>query len=186
MYRHRATGLYINSPRFTLQSVGWQLLFDHFCPTSHIFHAYFISSAWLCQESSWYRNSSVLCRLSSWAICIRPDVFKIFENPHFQLFKNFFFNMEPYGSVHSKTYLLLQIAFELFQTSPKFSSQWSSQKYYLGFFEMFNMLVLFVFVFLFVCFCLFVFCFVCFFFENLKFIYIGKQKKIYYLENDRS
>ncbi len=65
--------------------------------------------------------------------------------------------MEPYGSKRSKTYLLLQIAFELFQTFSKFSSQWSSHKYYLGIFEIFNMFF-FYFVVLFVCFFVVFFC----------------------------
>ena len=46
----------------------------------------------------------------------------------FDFFKIFFFvNMGRYGSENFKTLLLLQIAAESFQTTPEFSSQWSSQ-----------------------------------------------------------
>ncbi len=124
-----------------------------------------------------------------WATYIRPYVIWIFENLHFQIFAIFFFifvNMEPYGSKRSKTYLLLQIAFELLQTFPKFSSQWSSHKYYLGIFEIFNMFFFYYFVVLFVCFFVVFFCL--FFLENLKFPYIsyGETKNCYYLENGPS
>ncbi len=38
----------------------------------------------------------------------------------------------PYGTKNVKTLLLPQIALELFQTFPEFSSQWSSQKFSFG------------------------------------------------------
>ncbi len=58
-----------------------------------------------------------------WAIC--PDIFFIFEKKNFLNFLQIFFvfvNMGPYGSENFKTLLLLQIAFESFQTFPEFSS----------------------------------------------------------------
>ena len=43
-----------------------------------------------------------------------------------------FANMGPYGSNNFKTLLLLQITAESFETFPKFSEQWSSQKLHLA------------------------------------------------------
>ena len=40
-----------------------------------------------------------------------------------------FVNMGPYGTPDFKTLLLLQIIAKSFQTSPEFSSEWSSQNY---------------------------------------------------------
>ena len=75
-------------------------------------------------------------------------------------FFTFFFsalvNTGPYGSKYFKTPLFPHIAFKLFQTSPEFSSQWTSQNYWFSVFRFITMF--FVFVFFFVC--LFVlFCF---------------------------
>ena len=156
------------------------------------------SSAWLCQQSSWNQNLSIVRPfvsqlslnlihrfLSNFGCCfpwaIRSDAFWIFEKKKFhflwiffvfvnmaaqisksyssyksqpkafKLFWNFlpngpykttfgifevlkieilthFFHMGPNGSETFKTLLLLQITTKSFQTSPEFSSQWSSQK----------------------------------------------------------
>ncbi len=44
-----------------------------------------------------------------------------------------FVNIGPNGSQNFKTLLLPQMTFESFQPFPEFSSQWSSQRYCLGF-----------------------------------------------------
>ena len=104
-----------------------------------IFHIF--CSAWLCQQSSWNRNLSVLVRRPS---VVRPSLnlmhyFQILvaatPKPYARTFfeflkKKYFFifflriflvcvSMGPYGSQNVKTLLLLQIATESF---PEFSS----------------------------------------------------------------
>ncbi len=48
---------------------------------------------------------------------------------------HFFVNIKPYGSKNFQTLLPPQITFESVQYFSEFSSQWSSQKYFFGFFE---------------------------------------------------
>ncbi len=77
--------------------------------------------------------------------------------------------MGQYGSQNVKTLLLLQIASKHFQTSPKFSSEWSSQNYF-GTFKIFSFRFLAIFL-----------------FENFEFTIIayGETKSLNYLENGR-
>ncbi len=51
---------------------------------------------------------------------------------HFLKIFLFLVNIRQYGNQYLKTLLLHQIAFDCFQTWPKFSSQWSSPKYCFG------------------------------------------------------
>ncbi len=138
-------------------------------------HYPIFSSAWLCQQRSWYgrfvrRPSSVvrpwsqlylflMCGfLSNLGCCfpwaIPPDVFGIFEKKIFSCLDclGIFFvfgKMEPYASKNFKT-LLLQIAAETFQTSPEYSSQWSSQNTTFGIFKILKIEILMIFFFAFV------------------------------------
>ena len=82
-----------------------------------------------------------------WAI--PPDVFGIFEKKIFSCLDclGIFFvfgKMEPYASKNFKT-LLLQIAAETFQTSPEYSSQWSSQNTTFGIFKILKIEILMIF-----------------------------------------
>ncbi len=123
------------------------------------------SSAWLCQQSSWYGTlsvvrPSVVCVTNisernaqiSFEFWLRlpwlgHTFFEFFKkNPTFSDVLRIFFvfiNIGPYGSENLKT-LLLQIAAESFQTFPEFSSQWSSQNYF-GIFEILSLRFLMIF-----------------------------------------
>ncbi len=53
--------------------------------------------------------------------------------------------MGPNVSENFKTLLLLQIAAKSFETCPEYSSQWSSQNYLLGIFEILSLRFLMIF-----------------------------------------
>ncbi len=99
------------------------------------------SSAWLCQQSSWNRNSSVIrpsvCGIDYlWSYCMNWFQISVVASPGpyaqmlFEFWKKNFFdilgiffvfvNMGPYGSQNFKTLLLPQIAIEYFETSFEF------------------------------------------------------------------
>ena len=149
-YRQIPCFIVVYLPKMLMQQFLRQSILSDIKTAGTIF-----SSAWLCQQSSWNRNSSVvrpsvtqlslnLMRLFlynfgccfPWAI--RPDVcFWIFETfGIFEILKieilTFFFvfvNMGPKERENFKMLLLLQIVAESFHTFPEFSSQWSSQNY---------------------------------------------------------
>ena len=72
-------------------------------------------------------------QLSSQRYCWSLEIRRIKILAQFFNF-SYIINSGPYWSENFKTLLLLQFSFELCQTSPEFSSQWSSQKHCVGFF----------------------------------------------------
>ncbi len=121
--------------------------------TQRAWTLYFVMGLWFscrrffalfdCQQSSWHRNLSVVCRPSVVRPCVRPCWILVVASPvsYARTFLEFlkkndflriffvFVNIGPNGSENFKTLLLLQIAAKSFETCPEFSSQWSSQKY---------------------------------------------------------